>query len=347
MTLGLLFAILTGLSWVVVGAVVGLAEKHGCGTARQQLVSQALTGAIAVAVLVAGVFLQPGNPTFSLRSDLPSVLWTVLWGFLNYWMTVCMGRAMLLGPNGTVWTIVQCGFIFPFTMGVAIGNTALTALRALGALCVLAGVVFCGMAKSTTHYAHSAKGGPSFGGKAATLRSAPAALHSADGGPSLPVPAAVSWLPPALAGFVLCGVNQCAQCMASLGPPETRPTALVRTVCGVAGAGLAIAMDFGGRRLLRHGPAAPDPGLRAKYLYLLKICGIGSAIVFLSRFLFLYNALDRLEAAGRIAVANPVMLSACLVGFTLYGALALRERPSLPQLLGTAFALAGIALIAA
>ena len=33
MTLGLLFAILTGLSWVVVGAVVGLAEKHGCGTA--------------------------------------------------------------------------------------------------------------------------------------------------------------------------------------------------------------------------------------------------------------------------------------------------------------------------
>ena len=335
MTLGLLFAILTGLSWVVVGAVVGLAEKHGCGTARQQIVSQALTGAIAVAVLAAGVSLQPGNPTFSLRSDIPSALWTILWGFLNYWMTVCMGRAMLLGPNGTVWTIVQCGFIFPFTMGVAIGNTALTAPRALGALCVLAGVVFCGMARTT---------GGSAPRTPADSHSSLVTRHS-----SLPTPvtASASWLPPALAGFVLCGVNQCAQCMASLGPPETRPTALVRTVCGVAGAGLAIIMDFGGRRLLRRGPAAPDPGLRAKYLYLLKICGIGSAIVFLSRFLFLYNALDRLEAAGRIAVANPVMLSACLVGFTLYGTFALHERPSRPQLLGTAFALAGIALIAA
>ena len=40
------------------------------------------------------------------------------------------------------------------------------------------------------------------------------------------------------------------------------------------------------------------------------------------------------------------MLSSCLVGFTIYGAVFLRERPSRPQLLGTAFALAGIALVA-
>jgi drug/metabolite transporter (DMT)-like permease len=75
--------------------------------------------------------------------------------------------------------------------------------------------------------------------------------------------------------------------------------------------------------------------------------GILFAILFLSSFCFLYNALDRLEEAGRIAVANPTMLAACLVGFTLYGAMFLHERPSRAQLLGTAFALAGIVLVAA
>ena len=101
------------------------------------------------------------------------------------------------------------------------------------------------------------------------------------------------------------------------------------------------------KQSLRRAAALPDPDLGAKYRYLLRICAVSSAIFFLSSFCFLYNALDRLEAAGRIAVANPTMLAACLVGFTIYGAVFLRERPSRAQLLGTAFALAGIGLVAA
>ena len=318
MALGLFFAILTGISWVAVGAVIGLAEKRGCGTARQQLVGQTLTGTITATVLALGVSFRPNSPVFSLRADLAPMLWTALWGHLNYWMALCMGRAMRAGPNGTVWTIVQCGFIFPFVLGVAIGNTALTVPRFLGLLSVLVGVFFCGRARTA--------------GSRATAE-----------------PVAVGgWLASALAGFVLCGVNQCAQCMASLGPVETRPTALVRILCGVSGVFAAIVphqLWLWRERRRNHAPR--DPDLAAKYRYLLKICGIGSAIFFASSFCFLYNALDRLEAAGRIAVATPLMLCSCLVGFTAYGAVVLRERPSRPQLVGTAFALAGIALVAA
>ena len=315
---GILFAVLTGLSWIAVGAVVGLAEKRGCGTDRQQLVGQAITGSIAAAVLALGVALRPGAEAFSLRSAPAPMLWTALWGFLNYYMSLCMGRAMRIGPNGTVWTIVQCGFVFPFVLGVAIGNTALTAPRAAGLLCVVTGVCFCGRAKTAT--ARRAAAGNGSGG----------------------------WLAPALAGFVLCGLNQCAQCMASLAPPEVRPTALVRILCGVAGAFAALLphrfLLWRSRR--REGTPEP-PDLGAKYRYLLKICGVSSAIFFLSSFCFLYNALDRLEEAGRIAVATPTMLAACLVGFTIYGATFLRERPSRAQLAGTAFAVAGIVLVAA
>ena len=99
-------------------------------------------------VLAVGVALRPDAPAFSLTAAPAPMLWTVLWGFLNYYMALCMGRAMRTGPNGTVWTIVQCGFVFPFVLGVAIGNTALTAPRAAGLLCVIAGVLFCGRART-------------------------------------------------------------------------------------------------------------------------------------------------------------------------------------------------------
>ena len=313
---GILFAILTGLSWVAVGAIIGLAEKRGCGTARQQLVGQTITGTITSVVLVLGVAFRPESAAFSLRAGISPMLWTALWGFLNYWMALCMGRAMRTGPNGTVWTIVQCGFVFPFVLGVAIGNTALTPSRLLGLLCVLVGVYFCGRARTTNGGARRASGG--------------------------------GWLVFALGGFVFCGINQCAQCMASLAPAETRPTALMRILCGVAGMFAAIAPHqlWLWRERRRNGTPR-DPDLGAKYRYLFKICGAGSAIFFLSSFCFLYNALDRLEEVGRIAIATPLMLSACLVGFAAYGAAFLRERPSRPQLLGTAFALAGIVLVAA
>ncbi len=50
MVTGILFAILPGLSWIAAGAVVGLAEKRGCGAARQPLAGQALSGAITADV---------------------------------------------------------------------------------------------------------------------------------------------------------------------------------------------------------------------------------------------------------------------------------------------------------
>ena len=314
MALGVLFAILTGLSWVVSGAVVGLAEKRGCGTSRQQLVGGALKAAITLAVLAAGVALRPGAAAFSLQSDMRSFLWMVLCGFMNYWGAVCMGRAMLRGPNGIVWTIVQSGFVFPFALGVALGNTPLTVANAAGALCVLAGVACCGRAKGSRR-------------------------ETRDG---------ATWLVPALAGFALCGATQCAQCLAAMGPHETRPSALLRILFELTGAFCAIIPHrLWLWRRNRNVSAPRDPDLGAKYRFLLKICSIHAVIFFTAGFWWLYNALDRLEAAGLIAVANPLMLASCLVGFTIYGAVALREHPSRAQLLGTLFALAGIALIAA
>ena len=65
-----------------------------------------------------------------------------------------------------------------------------------------------------------------------------------------------------------------------------------------------------------------------------------------SGILLLYNALDRLQAAGLAAIASPIMVASCLVGFVIYGAIALRERPNRYQTLGILCSLGGVVLLA-
>lgn len=312
MLIGIFFAMMVGFSWIVTGAAVGLAEKHGYGAWRHQFVYTSMYGVAAVVVLAVGATLRPGVPAFSLRFNPLPALCIVLWGVLSYAQNLCVGVGMRNGPNGIVWTIVQSGFVFPVVLGFATGNTPLTGLKAAGVVCVLLGVVCCGRAR---------------GSDAAPFRR--------------------GWLLPALLGFLFCGLNQCAQALASFFPEGMRPTPLVRVICGAIGVIMAVAVHRAAvRRCWRvHGGERHPP--QGQCGFLLKICAVNAVFFFLAGFCFHYNALDRLEAAGRISAANPIMLASCLLGFAIYGTVALKERLTLTQLAGTALAVAGAAFIAA
>ena len=132
MYVGLLFAVLTGLTWVITGAIVGLAERRGCGAFRQQLVSTLYSIAAVSVALVAGGRLFPDAAAFAFSAARTPSLLMVAWGFLNFWMIFFMGRAMARGPNGLAWTVTQSGLVFPFLMGVLTGRTELTWFRAAG-----------------------------------------------------------------------------------------------------------------------------------------------------------------------------------------------------------------------
>ena len=235
----------------------------------------------------------------------------VAWGFLNFWMIFFMGRAMARGPNGLAWTVTQSGLVFPFLMGVLSGRTDLTWARAAGFAMIVGNVVVSGFAR----------GGASKGGS--TLR----------------------WFLPALAAFVLCGANQCAVNLVSYLPADVRPENLERMLWGGVGTLAAWAVFTAGKRLL-EGPAPRDPDLRSKYLFLLRVCGLALIPGFVASCWFHFNALDRLEAAGAIAIASPMEVNACLIGFFLYGRLALRERTTALQNAAFAMGLLGVVLIA-
>lgn len=309
-----MLAILTGLSWVVTGAVVGLVERHGRPTGQLLAVRSLFLLFAATPMLVVGHAVCPGAAAFT-----PCLAWRpaalmAAWGALSYVMAVLMGRAMALGPNGAVWTIVQSGFVFPFAMGIALGNTPATPPRLAGLALVLAGVAFGGMARGSGDMASPQKTG-----------------------------ASRAWLAPALLGFIFCGANQCAVNLVSFLPPEARPAQLERIVLGALGMlGAAALHGFAAWKAVGSGPRAEAP-----FRFLVKVAAAEATVWLFSGLFLLYNALDRLQAAGLAAIASPIMVASCLAGFLIYGAVAMRERPNRFQALGLLCSLGGIALLAA
>ena len=327
MIAGLSLAVLTGFSWVVTGAVVGLVERRGRPTGQLLAVRSAFLLAASLLLLAAGRAWWPEAALFRLCLAWRPALLMAAWGALSYAMAVFMGRAMARGPNGAAWTIVQSGFVFPFAMGIALGNTAPTPARLAGLAFVLAGVVFGGLAKA---------GGSAGGPPSAVSRPAP-------GGSAPPRRA---WFVPALLGFVFCGANQCAVNLVSFLPPGARPAQPERIAWGALG--MLAAAVVHGLASRRPSPAAGSRGTRppaAPLPFLVKVAAAEAAVWLFAGLFLLYNALDRLQAAGLAAVASPVMVASCLAGFFVYGAVALRERPNLHQTLGILCSLGGIALL--
>lgn len=316
MALGIVLAILTGLSWVVTGAVVGLVERHGRPTGQLLAFRSAILLVAATLFLAVGRMACPGAAMFTPCLAWRPALLMAAWGSLSYVMAVFMGRAMARGPNGAAWTIVQSGFVFPFAMGIALGNTTATPTRLAGLALVLAGVVFGGMAR------------PTGGGR-------PDTGHQKSG----------AWLVPALLGFLFCGANQCAVNLVSFLPPDARPAQPERIIWGALGMlaaaalhGLAV-FEMGAKSTPRKDGAAP-------LSFLFKVAAAEAAVWLFAGLFLLYNALDRLQSAGLAAIASPIMVASCLAGFLCYGAIALRERPNRHQMFGILCSIGGISFLA-
>lgn len=317
MALGILLAVLTGLSWVVVGAVVGLAEKRGCGASRFQLVGCVFSLTASALAYAIGPMLLPGSGAFRFVAEPRAAALMFVWGFFNFWMILAMGRAMALGPNGPAWTITQSGFVFPFALGVLSGNTPFSWLLAAGLALALANVVVTGLSRNSGNAGASTSRVRGFG-----------------------------WFPFALLAFVFCGTNQCAANLVSYLPAEARPETLERFIWGSIGTFSGWCVHNAWRRIVK-GPTPRDPDIRAKYIYLFKICAINTTVSLIASLLFFFKALDLLEEANAAAISNPIMVVSCFLGFAAYSALILRERLTRAQWIAFALGVAGIVLLSA
>ena len=311
--------VLTGLSWVPTGAIVGFIGRRGFSLFCFQVIGG------VIGLLIGGVIGLVSPATLLPPAGIPASTWTgviagcLAFGFFNYFMTFFMGRAMERGPNAIVWAIIQSGLIYPFLMGWLVFGTPMSLSRALGIVLILASIVLYAVRGGTGMAA--AKGG---GGE------------EDKGGGSV-----AAWLVPSLLGMLFCGANQCGGNLTSYLPRgQEFPSyfrAMVTSAGGLAGCALQLVMDGVRHRLPRR------PGLRELAWLVLFSLALTVGTYPVTAFL-LYPGLDRLQSLGAGAMAYPVMVASCIIGFFPYGMLVLRERFNPIQLFGAVVGIAGIIL---
>lgn len=320
MTLGLLLCILTGFCWVVVGVAIGSVERHGWPIRCFLVANNVLSCAFCAAILLVGGRMAPDSAALRFTGARVPAVCLSLCGVLNYLMVVAMAAGMRRGPNGLVWTISQSGLVFPFLMGVfVLGNTTLTWARSLGILLVLANIVVSGL-----------------GGK---------------GPRTTPGPSLARWFPAALAAFVFSGANQCAANLPSYFASVETST-LERTFWSVFGNLATWCVHSGVRALMaarkKEKEGFPQtvgarPGRSVGFLLFVAACVTLTCVA--SAAVLQFRGLDLLAAANAGAVGYPLMVATSLIGFFLYSALVLRERPTPLQSAGLVSCVAGAALL--
>ena len=149
---GIICLVVTGLFWVLLGAIVGAVERRGLSTALLMILLA--SGMVVLCGCVTAV--MPASPLSPRQYALASVSLFCA-GFFDYMLFLTMGRAMRNGPNGVVWTVAQSGVIFPFLFGVVFYSVPVTMLRGLGMVAVLAALICNGLAKGEAECSGPAK----------------------------------------------------------------------------------------------------------------------------------------------------------------------------------------------
>ncbi len=135
MTWGISFLTVTGIMWVVMGAVISRAAQKQLNIAFIQGIAG---GVVALAVIPA---LCTGQmPAWQV------VLSIFLAGFGNYYIFLLMNKAMQTGPNGLVWAMIQSAFIIPFAMGIIFFAVPCSLWRLSGLLVLLLATALMGIA---------------------------------------------------------------------------------------------------------------------------------------------------------------------------------------------------------
>lgn len=111
MLLGFTLAILTGLTWTLIGVVISR-----CARANFDMVAYSLAQTGVTAVLTFLVYAVPGR--IEWRSLLLLTLLVFSGGLLNSLAQMTVKKAMERGDHGPVWAISQAALVIPFLAGV-------------------------------------------------------------------------------------------------------------------------------------------------------------------------------------------------------------------------------------
>lgn len=296
MFFGIVCLAITGLCWVAVGVVISHASRKKINLGMIQFLNAATGATVSLAIVLT-------------LSEWAAVSAETLWrtgamfvgaGITNFLALQMMGRAMKRGPNGAVWTVMQSALVFPFLLGILFFDVESSLGRWLGLAAIIGGIVCIGLGKSGHSAAH----------------------------------ATGNWRWPALAAFLLAGVNQCLSNLPSYWSDAAAVGSVSRTLFTQVGI-------IGGWVAVGHFRKSATGQWRAVSVMALGLTALG----LFSSYIFFYRGLNLVAEAGAGAIGYPVVIGSCMIGFFLYSLLVLRERPALIQWIGNGLGLAGMVMI--
>ena len=310
MATGILFAVLTGISWIWTGIVISYAARNKVNIPYIQLSGTLLGMAISITVLCLMGILGREAPEISARTKWLTACCLIAFGILNYFMFLAMGAAMRRGPNGIVWSIIQSGIIFPFLMGILVFHVTPTASRIGGMVLMVSSVILFGLGKGKKEEAKGPHEGKNL------------------------------WYLFALLGLLLCGLNQCCANLPSY-LNNGEPIGSVYRAC-FAQVGTLAGWLIGSLATRTLSRPKFHPGELKKILFFaISLNAVGLT----ASYLLFYNALNFLAEADAGSLGYPLVVSSCVVGFFLYSVIFLREKTGILQKIGFLFGVAGIVII--
>lgn len=141
---GIILMVLTGICWTGLGVIVSKNAKTGVST---PLVLGASTLMVAIICAVCLFFKGSFPLNLSGKYGLTHLLYLTC-GFFNFLAFVLMSKAMRIGNNGIVWSIVQSALICPFMMGIIAFGVEPRITRLAGVSLVLFAIIMMGLSKS-------------------------------------------------------------------------------------------------------------------------------------------------------------------------------------------------------
>lgn len=298
---GIIAMCIVGSSWSIIGLVMGDAPKKGIESSVVQLAGACFSATLSAIIMIA----TSAYSTASWQATLLCCLCYGANGAFNCIMLQFMSKAMQIGPNGIIWSIIQSGFVFTFIMGIVFFNVELTFMRGTGIVLILLALFVFGFGKDNN-----------------TKNS--------------------KWKLLAFTALFLTGIHQCLSVLPSYFEAVKNVSSIVRalsTSCGVLITALAwdlVQMDKAHFEKIKR---------NFKSMILWKYVGLLQFFSLICAYTLLYPGMDIMARAGMGGMCYPVMVGSCIISFTLASIFILKEKIRFLQLAGIAICIAGLILI--
>jgi len=264
-----------------------------------------LAGALVTVLISFSFMIFQEAPPCSAKTFWLTNLAIAAGGAINFIMLQFMSKAMQCGPNGIIWAFIQSSMVFQFIGGIVIFSEKLTIAHSIGIALLLSALFFYGFGKDNTN-------------------------------------SGTSWKIPSLICIICCALQQNLTTAPSYFEEARAISSITRALASAAGALLTSVIYM---IITQRGEFFRKLGESCRNVYFwIFVMGLQFFGLIFAYLLF-YPGIDALAVHGQASISYPMMVGSCILSFTLYSMIFLKEKITKIGWVGLFCSIAGITLL--